>query len=256
VLILSPGLRSAAGRIRLAWKPDDRGLRQVVRLLIPNGLSVSVNYAGFIVDTAFATRAPETAGLGAIYNAFLLVGLPIALLGQAVGQATFPRLAAFGEGGEWRALRRTLVRSLLAVIALALPAAGALLLLGRPVIRILFEHGQFDAAAGELTYRVLTIYALALPAYVLTEVVTRGLIAMRDTRTSLATNTAQLLARTLFIALFIEQRGVLAIPLAFAVTASLETVALTFTLFWRLNRRITREGESARMSLGPHTSEE
>jgi putative peptidoglycan lipid II flippase len=251
VLILSPGLRSEAGRIRLAWNPGDRGLREVIRLLAPNGLSVSVNYAGFIVDTAFATRAPETAGLGAIYNAFLLAGLPIALLGQAVGQATFPRLAASGEAGEWRALRRTLIRSLMAVLALALPAAGALLLLGRPVIRILFEHGQFDAAAGDLTYRVLSVYAVGLPAYVMTEVVTRGLIALRDTRTSLATNTAQLLARTALVALFIERLGVLAIPLAFAATASLETVALATMLFWRLRSRIAQEGDAGRTAPEP-----
>jgi putative peptidoglycan lipid II flippase len=63
--------------------------------------------------------------------------------------------------------------------------------LGRPVIRILFVHGQFHAAAGALTYAVLTPYALALPAYVATEVLTRGLIALRDTRTPLATNTAR-----------------------------------------------------------------
>lgn len=244
VLILSPGLRGEAGRLRLAWDPADRRLRDVIRLLIPNGLSVSVNYAGFIVDTAFATKAPESAGLAAIYNAFLLVGLPIALLGQAVGQAAFPRLAKHGEAGEWRALRRSLLQALGAVIALALLAIAALLLLGRPVIRMLFEHGQFDAAAGDLTYRVLTIYAVGLPAYVMTEVVTRGLIALRDTRTPLFTNTGQLLARVTIIALLIEQLGVLAIPAAFAITASLEAVVLTAILLLRLQRRIGRTAQA------------
>ena len=94
VLILLPGLISRGAQIRLAWDPADRRLREVVRLLIPNGFSVGVNYAGFSVDTAFASKASEDAALPAIQNAFLLVGLPIALLGQAVGQAAFPRLAA------------------------------------------------------------------------------------------------------------------------------------------------------------------
>src|SRR4030095_8392679 len=136
-------------------------LHEVVRLLIPNGLAVGVNYAGFIVDTSYATRAVDPAGLAAIYNAFLLVGLPIALLGQAIGQAAFPRLAAEAEAENWTGMRRMLLRSLGAAVALALPAVGALLFLGRPTIRILFEHGEFTNAVGNLTYQVLVAYTIA-----------------------------------------------------------------------------------------------
>jgi putative peptidoglycan lipid II flippase len=238
VAILLPGLLGRGARLRLIWDFSSRRLREVIRLLIPNGLSVSVNYAGFIVDTAFATKAPEIAGLPALYNAFLLVGLPIALLGQAVGQAAFPRMAAHAEAREWPAMRRSLFQSLGAVIALAIPAVAALFLLGRPTIRLLFEHGKFDAAAGDLTYRILLAYAVALPAYVATEVVTRGLIALRDTRTPLFTNTGQLISRFLIITLFLGRLGVLAIPVAFAATATLEAITLTIVLLFKLQRRL------------------
>jgi putative peptidoglycan lipid II flippase len=118
---------------------------------------------------------------------------------------------------------------------------AALLLLGRITIRILFERGMFDAAAGDLTYQVLVIYAIALPAYVATEVVTRGLIALRDTRTPLLTNTGQLIGRGVLIALLLGPLGVLAIPLAFAVTSSLETLALTAVLWRKLQRRVQEQ---------------
>ena len=236
-LILSPGLRAGGHRVGLLFDLANQRLREVVRLLIPNGLSVSVNYAGFIVDTAFATRASDPAGLAAIYNAFLLVGLPIALLGQAVGQATFPRLAAQAEAGHWAEMRRILLRSLGTAIALALPAVGALLLLGRPTIRILFEHGEFTRAAGDLTFNVLVAYAIALPAYVATEVITRGLIALRDTRTPLFTNSGQLILRILLISFLLGRMGVVSIPAAFAISATLETLILAAVLFLKLRGR-------------------
>ncbi|MCO6453528.1 MAG: murein biosynthesis integral membrane protein MurJ [Caldilineales bacterium] len=238
VLILSPGLRGQAGRVRLLWDTTSARLREVIRLLIPNGLSVSVNYAGFIVDTSFATRAPEQAGLAAIYNAFLLVGLPIALLGQAVGQAAFPRLAARADEADWSGMRSLLLRTLLAALGLAIPAVLALVVLGRPTIRILFERGEFTAAAGDLTFAVLTIYAIGLPAYVATEVVTRGLISMRDTRTPLMTNTMQLVLRIMIIAVLLARLGVVSIPIAFVVSSVIETVILTTVLLVRLRRRI------------------
>src|SRR5574342_144225 len=104
--------------------------------------------------------------------------------------------------------RRILLRSLGSAIALALPAVGALLLLGRPTIRILFEHGEFTAAAGDLTYSVLVAYSIALPAYVATEVITRGLISLRDTRTPLLTNSGQLILRIVLISVLLPTLGV------------------------------------------------
>ena len=238
IIILSPGLRGQGQRVRLLWEFGDRRLREVLRLLGPNGLSVSVNYAGFIVDTAFATAALDPAGLPALYNAFLLVGLPIALLGQAIGQAAFPRLAAQAEAGDWAEMRRVLVRSLGAAIGMAVPAVAALLVLGRPTIRILFEHGEYTAAAGDLTYRLLAGYAVALPAYVATEVTTRGLIALRDTRTPLITNTGQLITRIVLISLLLGSLGVVSIPVAFGVSATLETFVLAAVLLVKLQRRV------------------
>jgi putative peptidoglycan lipid II flippase len=236
VLILLPGVLAGGFQVRLRWDPGDARFQEVVRLLIPNGLAVGVGYAGFILDTSFASKAPEIEALPAIQNAWLMVGLPIALLGQAVGQAAFPRLAAHAAALDWGAMRRTLLASLAGVVVLAVPALLGLVVLGREMIRTVFEQGKFDAAAGSLTYDVLTVYALALPAYVATEVITRGLISLRDTKTPLLTNTAQLIGRGAIMAAFIDAEGVIAIPLAFAVTASVETLLLGSMLALRLRR--------------------
>ncbi|MBI5288851.1 MAG: murein biosynthesis integral membrane protein MurJ, partial [Chloroflexi bacterium] len=215
------------------------------RLLIPNGLAVGVGYAGFIVDTAFASGAREDAALPAIQNAWLLAGLPIALLGQAVGQAAFPRLAARAEERDWRGMRAVLVGALAAALALAVPALLSMLFLGRTVVRVLFEHGEFGPGAGDVTYDVLFAYAVALPAYVATEVVTRGLIAMRDTRTPLLTNAVQLAGRVLIIALLLDGSGVVAIPIAFAVTATVETFLLSAVLAMKLRSRLSASPAAA-----------
>ena len=237
VLILVPGLAGRHFHYSPAWDLGDRRLRQLIALLIPNGLAVGVGYGGFIVDTAFASKAPQMAALPALHNAFLLVGLPIALLGQAVGQSAFPRLAAFAAAEQWASMRRTLLRALASVLGLAVPGVLVLIVLGRPAIRILFEHGKFGGDSGTLTYQVLTVYAVALPAYVATEVLIRGLIALRDTRTPLFTNSFQLLGRGTIMALLLSTRGVLAVPIAFAVMATLETLALATVLLVRVQRR-------------------
>lgn len=237
--ILLPGLLARGYRLRPAWAPSDPRLGAIAQLLIPNGLSVGVNYAGTILDTAFASLTAEPAGLAALTNAWMLAGLPIALLGQAVGQSAFPRLAAQAEAQSWRAFRRTLTWSLAAAVLLAIPAVGGLLLLGRPTIALIFERGLFDASAGDLTFRLLAIYAVALPCYVATEVLTRGLVALRDTRTPLATNSAQIAGRAALLAVLVPRLGVAAVPLAFAATSALESAVLLAALMLRLRRAST-----------------
>jgi putative peptidoglycan lipid II flippase len=241
-IILLPGILGSGARYQRVWNLADRRLREVGRLLVPNGLAVGVAYAGFIVDTAFASQADDPATLAAVQNAFLLVGLPIALLGQAVGQAAFPRLAAHAAAGEYRELRGALLRAIGVMVLLSLGAVLGLVMLGRPVIRILFEHGEFSAGAGDLTARVLAIYALGLPAYVATEVLVRALIAMRDARTQLITNTLQLLLRAALVAIFLERLDARAIPMAFAVSAAIETLALLVITFGRLRLRLRTAG--------------
>jgi putative peptidoglycan lipid II flippase len=237
VLILLPGLTGNNFRYQPLFDPNDARLREVIRLLIPNGLAVGILYAGSIADTSFASLAPEKASLPAINSAWLMVGLPIALFGQAVGQSAFPRLAAAADAADWGKLGGTLLRALGSVVVLSIPAVGFLVLLGRACIRVLFEHGRFDAAAGTLTYEVLVAYSVALPAYVATEVISRGLIALRDTRTPLMTNTLQIAGRIALMAALVGQVGVLAIPVALAVAATAETVILGVVLWVTLRRR-------------------
>jgi putative peptidoglycan lipid II flippase len=228
--ILAPGLRRRGYAPRLALAPRDPDLRAAARLLAPNALSGVVNYAGTILDTAFASLSGIAAAVGALFNALLLVGLPIRLLGMAIGQATLPAAAALGMRGERLALRRLLRRTLLTACGLAALAAAGLLLLGRPLIGLLFERGAFDQAAGDLTYRLLAIYALGLPAYVATEIVTRALLARHDARTPLLANLAQLACRAGLCAALIGPLGPPAIPAAFALSAAIEAAILLLAL--------------------------
>ena len=237
LLLLLPGLTGNGVRYRPTWDLHDPRLREIIVLMIPSALAVGVDYAGGIVDTAFASRA-EPDALPAIHNAWLLVTLPISLLGVAIGQAVFPRLAARAAAHDWTALRGMLFRALAAALVLALPALLGLVFVGRLLVRILFEHGKYDATAGTLTYQVLAAYALALPAYIGLEVFTRGMIAMKDTRTPLLTNTLRLILRTALLAVLLVPLGAVAVPAAFGLSAVFESLLLGAIFVTRTRRRI------------------
>ncbi len=237
LIILWPGLRANRFRVRPAWDLRDARLRRMLRLLAPNGLSSGVNYAGGIVDTAFASLAREAGALPALFNASLLMGVPLRLIGVALAQAAFPRIAVYAARSDWARMRSTFAATLAIGVILAIAAALTLAVAGRTLVRLLFERGRFDAVAGDLTTLLFVVYVAGLPVYVATEVLTRGLIALHDTQTPLVTNCAQLAGRGALIWWWIEPWGVAAIPAAFAITSALETMALGMVLAWRMRQQ-------------------
>lgn len=231
--ILIPGLRGRGFRLQVVWRPADRDLRTVGRLLWPNAISGVTNYGAAIVDTAFVSLTGMIMAIGALANAWLLIGLPIRLLGSAVGQAALPRLADLSNRGELRAMRRELAWMLLLVSGAALLAAGAMIVLGRPMIGLLFERGAFDSAAADLTAQLLAAYALGLPAYVLTEMAARALVARYDTLTTMVANIVQLSLRVALLVALIDPLGPLAVPLAHVLSSLVETLILLLVLYLR-----------------------
>jgi putative peptidoglycan lipid II flippase len=68
---------------------------------------------------------------------------------------------------------------------LAIPAAAVLILFGEPIIRVLFEGGEFTAESTQLVYYALRFYSLALISQSMLEVVVRAFAAQQDTYTPL-----------------------------------------------------------------------
>jgi putative peptidoglycan lipid II flippase len=115
------------------------------------------------------------------------------------------------------------------------------LLLGRPLVTLLFEHGAYTRQDGDLTYALVVAFAWGLPFHALTEVVTRGLLALRDTRTPLVTNVAQLILRGGAMWLLIDRWGLVVVPWSLTITAAVECILLWLMLRRRIRRRLKAE---------------
>jgi putative peptidoglycan lipid II flippase len=107
--------------------------------------------------------------------------MPEIAIAQAAGTAAFPTLSAQFSRGQIDQMRSTVVSVLRGVFFLALPAAVGLILLARPIVRMVFERGAFDAHSTDMVVWALVFYALGLVAHSLLEVLSRAFFAMQDT---------------------------------------------------------------------------
>jgi putative peptidoglycan lipid II flippase len=242
VAVLIPGLRKQGARYTLLWDLRHPGLREVLRLLVPNVLAVSIASTGIILETSFASYLPDRASIAALRNAFLLFALPVTLVAQVIGQALLPQLTTQATSGRYVRMSQTLVKIVGAAVLLSTPAAIVLALFGRAAIVLVFQHGAFDPHSSSLTTLALLGYAVGLPGVVASQLLILSFYALKDARTPLLTNSAALGMRIGLILLLLKgltgPSALLAFPLATSVTGTLEAVLLVFLLFHRLRSRV------------------
>ena len=242
LLVQLPPVFKQGIRYSFDWNFRHPGVRQVMVLLLPNALAIGVAYIGNIVDTNFASYLPDHASLSALHNAEMLQALPVALIGQAVGQSLLPHLAVQAAAGRYIRMRQIALKVMGISILLTVPAAIVLVIFGRPMIHILFQHGAFDPHASALTNLALLGYACALPGLAAGNLIAGGFFALKDAWTPFFTNTYTLIVRWiclyLLFSLLSPSLSILAVPLALAIAASSEAILMCLLLLFRLRRRL------------------
>ncbi|MFM2308606.1 MAG: hypothetical protein RLY87_726 [Chloroflexota bacterium] len=235
LLLVWWGYRLSGMHLHWRWEPQMPQIRTILILALPTALSVTVNYTGTLIDTSFASRIGVTA-VAALYSGWLLADMPTRLIGSAIGQAVFPHLAQAVARHDTPHVRRLFLRTTAVAVLLCIPVVAGLWIAGRWGIALVLERGAFDTAAGNRTYAVLQWYAIGLPAYVTTELLSRLLNATQDTRTPLYTNIGQLLMKTIVLWTAGMSLGMVAVPIAHSVTCIAESVVLACVVWRRLTQ--------------------
>ena len=138
------GARRCGGsgwRFRPEWAPGDPALRQMGRLMAPATVGLAAVQVNIFVSSIFASQQPGAVSW--LDYAFRLLYLPIGLFGVALGTIATAGLARRAAEGDMEGLRTTLRQSLSMLAYLTLPATVGLMVLGVPVVRLLYERGKF-----------------------------------------------------------------------------------------------------------------
>lgn len=180
-------------RHQARWSPSlsHPELGALLKLMAPRMLGMGVTYVNFVLPTTFGSFLPDGA-ISAYEYAWKLMQLPETLLGTAMGVVVFPTLSRLADeayntedNGGGAELRRTFSWALRLILALSVPAAVVMLLIGRPLTALLYQGGAFDAAATDHVYLALQFFALGLVTHSALEVVARLFYARRDMWTPL-----------------------------------------------------------------------
>jgi putative peptidoglycan lipid II flippase len=245
LLVKLPGLL----RIGLRWSPvldlHNPAVRRVLLLMGPRVLDLGVFHLTMLATTNLASRLPS-GSVSALEWGWEFMQLPETIIGTAFGLVAFPTLADLAARGDLAGLRGTLGDALRMVITLTAPATLGLILLGRPLIELVYQRGAFDAQATEAVYVALTFYALGLIGHSSLELVARAFFALQDTLTPLIVAAIAGIFQVLLGIGLMTWLGHGGLALANSVAITLEVLAL----LWILRRRLHGVEAQATLQLG------
>jgi putative peptidoglycan lipid II flippase len=215
---LWPTLRRLGFRWRWTFDLHHPAVRRLVRLSGWVAGYVIANQLGLLVVIVLAGGVQG--GYTAYQAAFIFFQLPHAIFAVSIITALLPSLSELWGRGDRDGFRSTLARGIRTSAFVVIPAAAGYLVLARPIVRLLLEHGVAGAGSTTLVAGVLVFFATGLFSFSSFQLFLRAFYAMQDTRTPFLINVAAVALNTAVnLALFpiLEVRG-LALGHAIAYT--------------------------------------
>lgn len=156
-------------------------VKKLLVLIAPAALGAGVAQVNLFIDLIIASQFDS--GVSFLYYADRINELPLAVIGIAVGTALLPMLSRQIREGRRDEAYKSQNRAIELALFLSLPAAAAIITIAEPIIRVMFERGEFLPADTRATYPALMAFAAGLPAFILIKVLAPGFYANEDTKT-------------------------------------------------------------------------
>ena len=229
-LIQLPAVLRVGFRFKLVYDFTDKGLRKILRLMIPR----TIGLAAFNIDTIISTAIASTMASGSIAIITLANNLqfvPIAVVGVSVATAVFPRLSLHASAQELDKFKKKLSNSLKVTALLVTIGAAVAFVFRNFIINLLFGAGLFTGVSAEMTASVLGIFMFGVTAQSLIPILSRAFYAFQNTKIpvliSIASITVDIVLAMLFS--FVFHWGPRGIAVAFSIAGNLNFLLLYLT---------------------------
>jgi putative peptidoglycan lipid II flippase len=171
-------LRNTPFRFHWSFDWRNRDVRRVLLLMLPVTISLGLINFNLVINSLFGTLVSEQAP-AAIDKAFRIYQLPQGVFSVAIATVLFPTLARFAARGAHDDLRATMANGMRQILFVLVPAAAAVLVLSEPMIRLVYQRGEFTPEQTTLVATALFWFAFSLPTNGLFLLLTRTFFSLQ-----------------------------------------------------------------------------
>lgn len=204
-------------------------VKRLLWLALPAALTGGITQINLLVGQIIASA--EDGAIAVINIADRLIQLPLGVIGIAIGVVLLPELARSYKAGKQEEALTLQNRGFEFALFLTLPAAVGLAILTQPIVSVLFERGAFDQLATLRTSAILAVFALGLPAFVLSKVFTPAYYVDENMRWPMWCSLASVVVNIIGSVILFPTYGVVGIGFSTAVSGWVNALMLMIPLW-------------------------
>jgi putative peptidoglycan lipid II flippase len=224
-----PPLRKEGFHYRPELDARDEDLRRALLLMGPGTIGMAATQINVFVNTQLAT-GQGTGAVSWLDFAFRLMYLPIGLFGVSIATAATPAISRMVAEQNFERIRSTLANALGLMFFLNLPATIGLIVLARPIIAVIFEHGEFTPADTVATAAALQFYALGLLGYSVVRIISPTFYALGRSRIPVMVSAASVIVNIALNVTLVRYMGYRGLALGTSMTAIVNALVQLYLL--------------------------
>lgn len=219
-------------KYKLGISLNDRYIKKALRLIVPVLVGVAVNQLNLIVDRTLASTLVE-GSISALNYASKLNGFIMALFITSVSVVIYPILSKLSAEDNKDKFTETIINSINSIILLIIPISIGAIVLSQPIVKILFERGEFDARATNMTTVALIMYSIGMLGVGLRDILGKIFYSIKDTKTPMINGIIAVIMNIILNIIFIKYLKIAGI----AFSTSISSIICILLLFRSLKKK-------------------
>jgi len=247
LLVQMPALFKIGIKFQIPKTLKHPGAIKVAKLLVPRLIGAGVYQFTVLIDTFCASLSMiiGAGGISAIYYSNRIIQFPMGVFTIALASAVLPTLSGLAVNGQMDQMKKTVIFSLENIFFVMLPTSVIMMLLSGPIIRILFERGEFNQYSTMITSSALLFYAIGLFSFGGIKILVTVFHSLQDTKTPVKIAALCLAINAALNFILMEPMKIGGIALASSIAATIDFLLL----FYLLRKKIGKFGVGVRAFL-------
>lgn len=206
----------------------DEYLKKMIWLIGPVLIGVAVNQINTIVDRTIASTLVE-GSISALNYANKLNQFVMGMFIVSISSVVYPILSKLSTENNKTEFNKSIITSINTVILIVIPISVGAIILSTPIVKILFQRGEFDARATYMTSVALVFYSIGMIGFGLRDILGKVFYSLQDTKTPMINGVIAMGLNITLNILFVKFTNMQLAGLAFATSISaLVTIILLF----------------------------
>ncbi len=230
VLVQIPSLIKKGYRYKFIIDFKNEGIKKVGLLMVPVLVSTWVQPINAMVNMRLASYLNEGKAIAALDYANKLYIIIVGIFTYGLTNLIFPSLSKLSASGNKEELANLINKALRFVIFLIFPLMMGLIVMRFPIIKLVYERGEFDMVSTKLTSVALLYYSMGMLAFSIQEILNKAFYAIQDSVTPMRIAIIGIIVNVILSLILSKYMGLGGLALAASIAATIIALLLLISI--------------------------